>query len=248
MIYATGDTHGNFQRFEQKYFPEQANMTKDDYMIICGDFGGVWDNSKKEKQNLEWLEGLPFTTLFVSGNHENFDLLRDYPVEEWNGGKIQRIRPHVIHLMRGQIFNLQGYTFFTMGGARSHDIEDGILNPSAPDFEEQYWMLRRMGGRFRVNHYSWWKQELPSVSEYEEAKHNLDCIDYKVDYIITHCAPNSVVDKLGEGGYVYDHLTDFLEDVRDKASFHYWLFGHYHNNKIIDDRFVLLWEQMVQVV
>ena len=35
---------------------------------------------------------------------------------------------------------------------------------------------------------------------------------------------------------------------RDKASFHYWLFGHYHNNKIIDDRFVLLWEQMVQVV
>lgn len=48
MIYATGDTHGNFQRFDAKYFPEQAGMTKDDYMIICGDFGGVWANSNKE--------------------------------------------------------------------------------------------------------------------------------------------------------------------------------------------------------
>ena len=248
MIYATGDTHGNFQRFDAKYFPEQTGMTKDDYMIICGDFGGVWDNSNKEKQHLDWLEALPFTTLFVSGNHENFDLMREYPVEEWNGGKIQRIRPHVIHLMRGQIFDLQGYSFFTMGGARSHDIEDGILNPSAPDFEEQYWALRRMGGRFRVNHCSWWKQELPCISEYEEAKRNLDRVDYKVDYIVTHCAPNNIVDKLGEGGYIYDPLTDFLENVREKASFHYWLFGHYHNNKIIDDRFVLLWEQMVQVL
>jgi hypothetical protein len=29
-----------------------------------------------------------------------------YPIEEWNGGKIQRIRPSVIHLMRGQVFEL----------------------------------------------------------------------------------------------------------------------------------------------
>ena len=186
MIYATGDTHGNFQRFAPEHFPEQAGMTKEDYMIICGDFGGVWDGGKKEGRNLDWLEDLPFTTLFISGNHENFDLLRKYPTEEWNGGKIQRIRPHVIHLMRGQVFDLQGYSFFTMGGARSHDIEDGVLNPKAPDFEEQYWTLRRMGGRFRVNHQSWWKQELPSKTEYEEARHSLEGIHYEMDYVITH--------------------------------------------------------------
>ena len=226
MIYATGDTHGNFQRFAPEHFPEQAGMTKEDYMIICGDFGGVWDGGKKEERNLDWLEDLPFTTLFISGNHENFDLLSKYPTEEWNGGKIQRIRPHVIHLMRGQVF----------------------LNPKAPDFEEQYWALRRMGARFRVNHRSWWKQELPSKTEYEEAQHSLERIQYEVDYVITHCAPSSIVDILGNGGYVHDHLTDFLEEVKKRARFHYWLFGHYHDNKIIDDRFVLLWEQMVQVV
>ena len=46
----------------------------------------------------------------------------------------------------------------------------------------------------------------------------------------------------------HDQLTGFLEEVKERAKFHYWLFGHYHDNKIIDDRFVLLWEQMVQVV
>lgn len=38
MIYATGDLHGNVLRFQPQYFPEQAEMTKDDYMIVCGDY------------------------------------------------------------------------------------------------------------------------------------------------------------------------------------------------------------------
>lgn len=38
MIYATGDLHGNSLRFQPQYFPEQAEMTKDDYMIVCGDY------------------------------------------------------------------------------------------------------------------------------------------------------------------------------------------------------------------
>lgn len=38
MVFVTGDCHGNFARFEQKHFPEQANMTKDDTVIITGDY------------------------------------------------------------------------------------------------------------------------------------------------------------------------------------------------------------------
>lgn len=50
-------------------------MTKDDYVIICGDFGGVWDEGKMETVLLDWLDSKSFTTLFVDGNHENFDRL-----------------------------------------------------------------------------------------------------------------------------------------------------------------------------
>ena len=60
---------------------------------------------------------------------------------------------------------------------------------------------------------------------------------------------NGVEEEAPEGGiYAHDHLTDFLDVINGRAKFHYWLFGHYHDNKIIDDRYVLLWEQIVQVV
>ena len=162
MIYATGDLHGNTLRFQPQYFPEQSDMTKDDYMIVCGDFGCVWNGDKSDDPQLDRLEVLPFTVLFVDGNHENFDALNEYPVEQWHGGKVHKIRPHVIHLMRGQAFELQCRTFFTMGGAQSHDIADGVLDMDSPDFYERYDSLRRNRGQFRINHISWWQEELPS--------------------------------------------------------------------------------------
>ena len=138
MIYITGDCHANFSRFSTNIFPEQKEMTKDDYVIICGDFGGVWDKgeeSPREKWDMNWLEDKPFTTLFVDGNHENFDRLYTYPVEEWHGGKVHKIRDSVIHLMRGQVYEIDGKKFFTFGGAASHDIQGGILEPEDPDFK-----------------------------------------------------------------------------------------------------------------
>lgn len=83
MIFITGDTHGDFTRFNTRIFPEQKEMAKNDYVIICGDFG-IWEDSKWERY---WLNDKPFTTLFVTGNHSNYDLLRQYPVDKWNGAK-----------------------------------------------------------------------------------------------------------------------------------------------------------------
>ena len=208
MIYVTGDCHGNFARFEQKHFPEQANMTKDDTVIITGDCGGVWFGDSRDDETLDWLERLPFTLVFVCGNHENYDALARYPVAEWRGGKVHCVRPHVLHLMRGQIFELEGY---------------------------------------RINHISWWAQELPSDEEYDEARQSLDAVGWQVDYIITHCAPTSIA-LMGSRHNEADRLTDFLQEVRERAKYHYWLFGHYHDNKAIDEKHILLWEQIVRII
>ena len=223
MIYATGDCHGNFRRFQPEYFPEQAGMTKNDMVIIAGDFGGVWFGDSRDDETLDWLERLPFTLVFVCGNHENYDALERCPVAEWHGGKVHRIRPHVLHLMRGQIFELESYRFFTMGGAKSHDTNH------------------------RINHISWWRQELPSDEEYIEALQNLERYNWQVDYIITHCAPTSIA-LAGSRHNEADRLTDFLQEVRERATYHYWLFGHYHDNRAIDEKHILLWEQIVRVI
>jgi hypothetical protein len=156
MIYITGDTHAEFQdRFNTSAFPEQKEMTKDDYVIICGDFGGVWDvgwESKREKWWLDWFEERNFTLLFIDGNHENFDRLYGYPVKEWHGGKVHELRPHVLHLMRGQVFEICGKKFFTFGGASSHDITAGILEVDDPDFKKKKKMLDKLDACYRINH------------------------------------------------------------------------------------------------
>ena len=56
------------------------------------------------------------------------------------------------------------------------------------------------------------------------------------------------IDLLSGGAYGYDPLTDFLETIQQKTRFHYWLFGHYHYNRIFEEKYVLLWEQMVRVL
>ncbi|MEI3143544.1 MAG: metallophosphoesterase family protein [Oscillospiraceae bacterium] len=88
MIYITGDTHGGFQRFGNNYFPQQKHMSREDYVIITGDFGRPSDAGPKDWYWLDWLSGKPFTTLFVDGNHENFDLLNALPEKEWHGGRV----------------------------------------------------------------------------------------------------------------------------------------------------------------
>ena len=75
-IWVTGDIHGDPTRFSTENFPEQKEMTKDDIMVILGDFGLVWNyeiESKEETYWLNWLDAKPFTTVFIDGNHENFD-------------------------------------------------------------------------------------------------------------------------------------------------------------------------------
>lgn len=250
MIYVTGDCHQNFRKFNTKIFPEQKEMTKEDYVIICGDFGGVWNKeveNKEEKYLLDWLEEKPFTTLFVDGNHENFDRLYSYPVELWHGGKVHKIRPSVIHLMRGQIYEIDGKSFFTFGGASSHDIESGILDPEDPDFKEKKKWLDREWRSYRVNHITWWAQELPSEEEMQEGRANLAAHDNQVDFIVTHCCATSTQMLIDAQKLKPDIETDYLEEIKRTIQFKKWLFGHYHDNRNVSKKEILIYEQFVRI-
>ena len=250
MIWITGDCHADFSRFlEPDIFPEQKDMTKDDYVIITGDFGGVWaqEETKEEKRVLDQLNNLPFTLLFVCGNHENFDRLYQYPVEEWHGGKVHKIRDSVLHLMRGQVFEICGKKIFTFGGASSHDIQDGILEPDDPCLQDKIMELNKRFACFRINHYSWWEKELPSDEEMKEGFINLDKHNNQVDFIISHCCPTSTQLLLSHGFYKTDVLTDYLEKVRNQCNYRYWFFGHYHVNQNVTPKDICLYEQIIRI-
>lgn len=109
MIYITGDTHADFSRFTKRQRCRLPfKLTEKDIVIVCGDFGLLWErNDKTLKYNLDWMSRLPFKILWVSGNHENYDMLEDYQLEEWHGGKVRHIlRDQIIYLERGQVFKM----------------------------------------------------------------------------------------------------------------------------------------------
>lgn len=222
MIFVTGDTHGRIDlgSLSTKKFPEQKMLSKSDYVIICGDFGCLWCGDSEDSYLLSWLSEKNFTTLWVDGNHENFDLLSKYPVTEWCGGKIQKITDSVFHLMRGQLYNIDDNRIFTMGGASSIDRA------------------------YRTEGRSWWKDELPSRTEYEEAIKTLDSANWDVDYIISHCCATSTA-RCFRSDIEGDELTEFFETLEEKCKFKHWYFGHHHDDKTIYTGHTLLYKKVI---
>ena len=132
MIYVTGDTHRfhDLAKLLDSEWPTGQTLTRDDYVVVCGDFGGVWYDIDLESPSLllELWESLPWTTLFVDGNHENHDAIDAIPISERFGAPVQVVPncPHIVHLMRGYVYDLPVTSTSTarvlvMGGARSVD-------------------------------------------------------------------------------------------------------------------------------
>ena len=255
-VWITGDIHGEPNRLSMKNFYVQKEFSEnqdDDVVIIAGDFGLVWDvdgESKSEKYNLDWLENHNFTTVFVDGNHENHTRLATYPVTMWHGGKVHVIRPHVLHLMRGEIYNIDGKTFFAFGGASSHDISDGILDYNDPEWKEKARELNEeCRYMYRVKGLSWWAEELPSPEEMDNGVRNLASAGNKVDFMITHSPSTSELYLMGEKRlYKPDILTNYLENLKATTDYRRHIFGHMHVNQAINDKDICLYEQIIRIV
>ena len=258
-VYVTGDIHGNPERlgvhsfYEQKEFIKNRENQGDNTVIILGDFGLVWNRdgeSSQEKYWLNWLDNKPFTTVFVDGNHSNHPQLFTYPEKEWHGGKVHEIRPHVLHLMRGEVFTIEDKKFFAFGGASSHDIQDGILDYDDEDWREKARKLDKQGKyMYRVKGLSWWQEELPTE---QEMQHGLDVLEEnhnKVDYILSHSPSTSELYLMGaQGLYQSDILTDYLDDIKARTEYKRHFFGHMHVDYVVNDRDVCLYEQIVRIL
>jgi len=229
MIYITGDSHGDETKFTENNMPGENTWSSDDTLIVCGDFGYIWydDTYPEGKAHfdrlLTMLESKKYTILFVDGNHENFNELYKYPEITKYGNTVRRIRSNVFHLERGRVYQIEGKTFFTFGGAYSIDKAS------------------------RKENISWWPQELPSEEEYERGLASLKAVDYKVDYIVTHTAPNTALEMLKYTLHPQERntfwldphdmqLRSYLDMIWYNAEFKRWYFGHWHYDKHLTDK------------
>lgn len=220
MVYVTGDTHGDFSRFQKTRIKK---LKKGDTLIICGDFGFIWDGSKKEQKILRKLGKSKFNICFIDGTHENFELLEQYKISEWNGGKVRRIGGNLYHLMRGQIFTIEGMKFFTMGGGES------------PDFD------------IRFENNNWSRSEIPNRTELLEGCENLEKAGCEVDVIITHEPPMKIKGflKLPENESVrITGLNTYFEELGNSCTFKRWFFGSMHIDKPVSGAHIAVFQQV----
>lgn len=218
MIYVTGDTHGDYSRFKDAAIKK---LRRGDTLIICGDFGFFWNGSRKERSIIKKLTKKGYTIAFLDGCHENFDILEEYPVTEWNGGKARVIAGNLIHLMRGQIYTIEDKKIFTFGGGHSQDFD------------------------FRRSSENWWKREKPSHDEIIEAIENLRNNDNSVDYVITHEPPVSLKDCLNVDVLQRLEVHALFEDIIKTCTYQKWFFGKCHIDKHIPIKFFAVFNNVI---
>lgn len=221
MVYITGDTHGDIARFQSKPF---RALKSGDTLIVCGDFGFLWDNSRREQNILRKLAAKKYNICFVDGTHENFDMLNAYDVSVWNGGKVHRITQNIYHLMRGQIFTIDNLKIFTFGGGESFDRAA------------------------RKEHNTWWMEEMPNPEQLYEGAKNIDRAGCRVDVIVTH-EPTARVK-----GMLRLEVTDtvkicglnrYFEELAQICSFKHWYFGAMHCDHSIPPNQTAVFKELI---
>lgn len=213
MVYITGDLHGEFERFKSDKI---KRLKKDDFLIVCGDFGFIWDNSKKELRSRKKIGKCRFYTLFVEGINENRSLLETFPEEDFMGGKAVKIEGNIYMLKKGEVYDLCGKKFLAIGGGDEMDYiieSDSVSSPLSDD-------------------------------EKENTLNNLKAHGNSIDYIITHDAPNSVKQFMDIGEYSFGHVCEFLDKIFESAEFTRWFFGKYHIDKQISYRLCAVYSKI----
>lgn len=209
MVYITGDLHGDRERFKE---PQFKKLKRGDTLIVCGDFGFLWTGSAEEEKILTKLSKSKYNLCFIDGTHENFGLLNKREVSEWHGGKVHHLGGNLYHLMRGQIFDLEGLSIFTMGGGESPDLE------------------------LRIQNNTWFREESPSQQELLEGAENIEKHGNRVDVIVTHEPSARIKDFLQLKSGRKTRLTvlnSYLEELADSCEYSKWFFGSLHTDKHI---------------
>jgi hypothetical protein len=209
-VFVTGDTHcpQDIHKLNTKYFLEGKNLTKDDVVIILGDFGLLWSNikDKEEKWWTQWLNNKPWTTLFLDGNHENHSRLSQLPETNMFGGKVGVVSHSIFHLKRGEVYTFNNKKAIAIGGAMSIDKQ------------------------YRTEFISWWKEELLS---YQEESYVLEQIqNHNPDFILSHTCPQFLIPHILNDICKYsDPTSKFFSHVLDTyEDFEHWYFGHFHRD------------------
>ena len=229
-IFIRGDTHGNFDFLEKFCCDNKTDLQ--DYLIILGDAGINYYMNKRDKKLKNKISNLPITLVCIHGNHEarpqNISSYILTSKAELNCNCwVEPEYPNILFPMDG-LMTINDKNFLILGGAYSVDKEYRLKNG-----------------------WNWFSDE--QMSE-DERNRILNLIEYlnHYDYILSHTAPISE-----EPTYLFLNFIDqskvdktmenFLEKVKNQITFTKWFFGHYHDDAILNDKFRIMFNDIIEL-
>lgn len=218
MIWITGDKHGQLEPFLQSR--NYKKIKKNDILIVCGDFGFFWNESKQELKNLKWLSKRKFKIAFVEGCNENQQILEKYPLTNWNGGRARLIHENIIQLLNGEFYSIENKKILAYGGGFTENTKKSNQN---------------------FNDYN----TISVDNQVDNLVHNMKKADQSFDLIISHEAPSSIAPCLEQDDFHCNYINHILEEIRTHAKFTGWFFGKYHIDKLIPPRYYAMFNEIL---
>lgn len=230
----TGDTHGgmatvsridNIKRNIPEYKPEETMI------VILGDAGlNFWLNNT-DKKNKKILNSMNYHIYCVRGNHEqrpelikSMVLVNDENVN--NVVYMEEAFPNIRYFVDGKIYNLLGYKCLVVGGAYSIDKWYRLARAGYSKDEAEIADPKKCG---------WFKDECLTAAEMTAIMEKVK--GESVDFVLSHTCPLSwePTDLFLNGidqSTVDKSMEVWFDELKDNIKWKYWLFGHYHAERI----------------
>lgn len=216
-IILKGDIHANTTQLINFLYHNKEVLTDEDIIIILGDFGLIWKDKEKTTKVLEELGNNKCKIAFLDGNHENFDLIKEMEtIINWNGGRAGLLPGGIIHLLRGEVYQIGNKRVGVCGGANSVDK----------------W--------HRTEGISWWRQE--EITEQDIANLLLKTVtNCHLDIMLSHDCPSSLVPQVTAFSQInkseISKSQERLEIINSTLKIDKWYFGHWHLDLKFDNKF-----------
>ena len=223
-IYICGDLHGNqnsIRNFYNNYIKNTPKEQEENWMICLGDFGALYYFDYRDRNFKQNLSHYPFKYFVIRGNHEERasnrakmepDLWEE--VECFGSTCLrQPAFPNIYYAKdEGGIYTIDGLKTLVIPGGYSVDK----------------WYRLRMG-------WSWF----PDEQLVPEEMKNLEKLSMgqEFDFILSHTCPLSFQPTDMFLNFIDQSTVDntmevWMEAVRKEVRWNYWLFGHYHADRI----------------
>lgn len=217
----TGDTHGkvaNRLDFITSYKPEETAV------IILGDAGINFYLNKTDKREKEKIQKSGFTVYCVRGNHEErpenipgMEIIYDTRIH----GEVyfEEEYPNILYFKDGGNYIINGLRVLVIGGAYSVD---------------KFYRLARFPKDAKWT--GWFKDEQLTKEEMQSISNRYR--GERFDLVLSHTCPYSwrPTDLFLSGldqSTVDNSMEQWLEGFRKKISYNIWLFGHYHDDRLV---------------